>query len=57
MKTINGSGEYFAYTFDIAKQEGSDTVFEITADIEQLEEFDDNWKVNVVIYPFCQFRI
>lgn len=45
METINGSGKYFDYDFKINKQDGSDSVFIINAVIEQLEDFDDDWKV------------
>lgn len=45
LDTVNGSGEYFNYALDISKQEGSDTVFMVQADIEQLIDLDDEWKV------------
>lgn len=50
METINGSGEYFTYTFDIKKKDGSESVFIIQADIEQLIDIDDEWKVNKIVF-------
>lgn len=45
LETVNGTGEYFNYALDISKKEDSDTVFMVQADIEQLIDLDDDWKV------------
>ena len=47
MEIINGSDNYFKYTFDVKKQEESDSVFVVNADLEQLVLLDNNWKVNM----------
>lgn len=49
METTNGSGDYFKYTIDVKKQDGSDSIFEINADIEQLIELNDDYKVCIAI--------
>lgn len=46
IETVNGSGEYFKYDFDVKPQEGSQSVFIIQANIEQLIDLDNEWKVS-----------
>lgn len=43
IESINGTGEYFKYDLDIKKQD--DSVFLVQANIEQLVELSDEWKV------------
>lgn len=50
LDTVNGSGEYFNYALDISKQDASDTVFVVQADIEQLVDLDDEWKAFLFNY-------
>lgn len=50
METINGSVTYFDYKFDIVKQSDSDTIFNINAEIDQFENFDETWTVKLYLY-------
>lgn len=46
---VNGTDDIFKLDQTVAKKEGTDSMFIVQANIDQLIEVDDDWKVGISV--------